>query len=130
MTTMSGRVFGALRVEWPTASGKRANDTRRHCRSSGLSPTARAGTLPGAALLAGVSLATLATLMSSAAQAVDGTWSGPGAEWTDGTNWSSNPDVPDDTATFTNNAAPTSVTISNDASINTIQFTAGAPAFD
>jgi autotransporter-associated beta strand protein len=38
--------------------------------------------------------------------------------------------VPDDTATFTNNAAPTSVAISNDASINTIQFTAGAPAFN
>ena len=34
------------------------------------------------------------------------------------------------TATFTNNAAPTSVTVSDDASINTIQFTAGAPAFN
>jgi outer membrane autotransporter protein len=97
-----------------------ANDTRRHRRSGG-------GTLPRAALLAGVSLIALAP---SAAHALDGTWTGPGAEWTDGTNWSSTPDVPDDTATFANNAAPTSVTVSNDASINTIQFTAGAPAFN
>jgi outer membrane autotransporter protein len=83
--------------------------------------------LPRAALLAGVSLIALAP---HAAHAVDATWTGPGAEWTDGTNWSSTPDVPDDTATFTNNAAPTSVTISDDASINTIQFTAAAPAFN
>ena len=82
------------------------------------------------ALLAGVSLTALASLALSAAHAVDGTWTGPAAEWTDGTNWSSNPDVPDNAATFTNNGAPTSVTISDDASINTIQFTAAAPAFD
>jgi outer membrane autotransporter protein len=99
---------------------ERAKDTRRHRRSGG-------GRLPRAALLAGVSLIALAP---NAAHAVDGTWTGPAAEWTDGTNWSSTPDVPDNTATFTNNGAPTSVTISNDASINTIQFTAGAPAFN
>src|SRR5499427_9274487 len=81
-------------------------------------------------LLAGVSLIALATLAPSAAHALDGTWTGPDTEWTDGTNWSSTPAVPDNTATFTNNAAPTSVTISDDASINTIQFTAGAPAFN
>jgi outer membrane autotransporter protein len=101
-------------------SNEHAKDTRRHRRSGG-------GTLPRAALLAGVSLIALAP---NAAHALDGTWTGPGAEWTDGTNWSSTPDVPDDTATFANNAAPTSVAISNDASINTIQFTAAAPAFD
>ena len=39
------------------------------------------------------------------------------------------PDVPDKTATFTNNGAPTSVTISDDAEINTMQFTAAAPAY-
>ena len=50
-------------------------------------------------------------------------------EWTQGTNWSSNPDVPDTTATFTNNLAATSVTISNTTSIGTIQFTSGAPAY-
>ena len=61
---------------------------------------------------------------------VDGTWTGAGTpEWTDGANWSSNPDVPDNTATFTNNGAPTSVTISDDAAINTMQFTAAAPAY-
>jgi hypothetical protein len=101
-------------------SNELAKDTRRHRRSGGR-------TLPRAALLAGVSLIALAP---NAARAVDGTWTGPGAEWTDGTNWSSTPAVPDDTATFANNAAPTSVTISNDASINTIQFAAGAPAFN
>jgi outer membrane autotransporter protein len=122
------RVFGALSLRWRRASDGRPNDARRRCRSGELSPaTADARTLPRAALLAGVSLIALAP---NAAHAVDGTWTGTGAEWTDGTNWSSTPDVPDDTATFTNNAAPTSVTISNDASINKIQFTSGAPAFD
>ena len=52
-----------------------------------------------------VLLATTALGVVSA-HAVDGTWSGPGAEWTDGANWSSNPTVPDGTATFTNNGAP------------------------
>jgi autotransporter-associated beta strand protein len=68
-------------------------------------------------------------LAPDAAHAVDGTWQGPGNQWTTGTNWSSSPDVPDGTATFTNNAAPTSVTISSTASIGTIQFTAAAPAY-
>src|SRR5262249_6731021 len=104
--------------------------TRQHCRSGGLSfARARGGTLPRLALLSGVSLAALATL-APVAHAVDGAWSGPGAEWTDGTNWSSTPDVPDNAATFTKNGAPTAVTISDDASINTIQFTAGAPTFN
>src|SRR5262249_42857310 len=89
---------------------------------------ARGGLLPRVALLSGVSLAALATL-APGAHAVDGTWTGLGTEWTDGTNWSSNPDVPDNAATFTNNSAPTSVTISGPADINTIQFTAAAPAY-
>jgi outer membrane autotransporter protein len=128
---MSVRIFEALSVEWRKADGVSTTSTRQHHRSVRPSPASlRARALPRAALLAGVSLAALVTLMPNAAHAVDGTWSGPGAEWTDGTNWNSNPAVPDDTATFTNNGAPTSVTISNDASINTIQFTAGAPAFD
>src|SRR6266567_2794449 len=59
------------------------------------------------------------------ARAVDGTWTGATTnEWTTGTNWSSIPlnTVPDNTATFTNNGAPTSVTISaNGFPINTIQ---------
>jgi autotransporter-associated beta strand protein len=92
------------------------------------SPTARMCR----ALLASVSLAALATLAPHAAHATDGAWTGGGApvpnEWTQGNNWTP-PVVPDNTATFTNNGAPTSVTISNDASINTIVFTAAAPAF-
>jgi outer membrane autotransporter protein len=91
-----------------------------------LSARARAGTLLRGALLAGVSLASLAP---ATAYAVDGIWTGPGAEWTDGANWSSTPDVPDDTATFTNNGAPTPVTISSAADINTIEFTPAAPAY-
>jgi outer membrane autotransporter protein len=71
----------------------------------------------------------LAVLVSGTAYAVDGTWTGPGSEWTAGTNWSSTPTVPDNTATFTNNGAPTSVTISNTASIGAITFTAPAPAY-
>ncbi len=71
----------------------------------------------------------LAGLASGTAYAVDATWDGPGAEWTTGTNWSSSPTVPDGTATFTNNGAPTSVTISNNASIGTLQFDAAAPAY-
>ena len=64
------------------------------------------------------------------AHAVDGTWTGPWREWTTGTNWSSSPDCARcDTATFTNNGAPTSVTISNSTSINTIEFDAAAPAY-
>ncbi|HEY4891264.1 MAG TPA: autotransporter domain-containing protein [Reyranella sp.] len=79
--------------------------------------------LLGGLLLGGIAMA------GHAAHAVDGVWTGPGAEWTTGTNWSSAPTVPDNTATFTNNGAPTSVTISNDASINTMQFSAAAPAY-
>jgi autotransporter-associated beta strand protein/T5SS/PEP-CTERM-associated repeat protein len=70
-----------------------------------------------------------AVLAVNAAHAVDATWAGPGGEWTTGANWSSAPTVPDNKATFTNNSAPTAVTISSSASINTLQFTAAAPAY-
>src|SRR6516162_8176166 len=119
--------FDSLSAEGLRLGGANVTGTRR---SGGLSSApARGGTLPRVALLTCVSFAALATL-APLAHAVDGTWTGPAAEWTDGTNWSSNPDVPDTAATFTNNGAPASVTISDDASINTIQFTAGAPAFN
>src|SRR5262245_58998586 len=103
-----------LNVERPRADDVEVTGTRQRRRSAGLCrATARVGTLPRAALLAGVSCAALAVLAPGAVHAqVDGTWQGPGAEWTDGTNWSSTPDVPDNTATFTNNGAPNSVTIS------------------
>src|SRR5262249_45781708 len=120
--------FESLSAEGLRLGGANVTGTRQHCRSGGLSSARTRGrTLRRVALLAGVSLIALAP---SAAHAIDGVWIGPGAEWADGTNWSSTPDVPDNAATFTNNRAPTSATISDDASINTIQFTAGAPAFN
>jgi autotransporter-associated beta strand protein/T5SS/PEP-CTERM-associated repeat protein len=84
-----------------------------------------------ATLLASVWVGALGMSVPATAQ-VSGTWTAPlpnPKEWTQGTNWSSNPDVPDTTATFTNNSAATSVTISNLTSIGTIQFTSGAPAY-
>src|ERR1700754_788325 len=70
-----------------------------------------------------------ASLVGPAQAQVDGSWQGPGAEWTTGTNWSSSPTVPDGTATFTNNGAPPSITISNTTSINTMVFDAAAPVY-
>ena len=101
-------------------------------RAGGAACRDRAGVrvrLLAIALLASVWFGALAALAPDAAHAVDGTWTGPGAEWTTGTNWSSSPTFPDNTATFTNNGAPTSVTITSGASINTIQFNSGAPAY-
>jgi hypothetical protein len=79
--------------------------------------------LSRAALLGSVWLGALAMLAPNAAHAVDGTWTAPPPnpkEWTLGTNWSSSPNPPDNIATFTNNGAATSVTISSSTSINTI----------
>jgi hypothetical protein len=73
--------------------------------------------------------AAAALLAAMPAYAQDATWTGPGNEWTTGTNWSSSPTVPTNTATFTNNGAPTSLTISASTSINTMAFTPGAPAY-
>src|SRR6185369_16018904 len=56
------------------------------------------------------------------AHAVDGTWIGPGDEWTDPANWSSNPQLPDGTATFTVNN-PTAVQSNGQVNIGAIQFT-------
>src|SRR5262245_17555059 len=46
------------------------------------------------ALLGGVWLGALAMLAPDAAHAVDGTWQGPGNQWTTGHHASSSPDVP------------------------------------
>jgi fibronectin-binding autotransporter adhesin len=125
--------FDSLSAEGLRLGGANVTGTRQHCRSGGLSSArTRGGTLRRLALLAGVSLAALATL-APVAHAVDGIWTGGGApvpnEWTQDNNWSL-ATVPDNVATFTNNGAPTSAAISDDTSINTIQFTAGAPAFN
>src|SRR5262249_6354196 len=129
--TMRCSAFDSLSAEGLRLGGANVTDTRQHCRSGGLSSArARGGTLPRLALLAGVSLAALAT-PAPGAHAVHGIRTAGGApvpnEWTQDNNWSL-ATVPDNTATFTNNGAPTSVTISDDALINTI--TAGAPAFN
>src|SRR5215470_18084700 len=118
--------FDSLSAERPRLGVANVTGTRQHCRSG--SARARDGTLLRVVLLAGVSLAALATL-AAVAHAGEGTKTSPYIEWTDGMNWTSTPDIPDNTATFTNNAAPTSVTISNPTSINTIQFDAAAPAY-
>ena len=85
-----------------------------------------------AALLAGVWLGALAVLAPDGAHAVDGTWLGGQApnpaRWTQGSNWSSSPSVPDDIATFTS-GLNTTVTISGSVDINTIQFDPTAPAY-
>jgi autotransporter-associated beta strand protein len=71
----------------------------------------------------------LATLLATtalgivAAHAVDGTWTGASStEWTDGTNWSSTPTVPDGTATFTN-TGPTTVDSNGLVNIGAVLFT-------
>src|SRR6266700_1235030 len=62
------------------------------------------------------------------AHAVDGTWTGASStEWTDGTNWTSNPSVPDGTATFTN-TGPTGVQSNGLVNIGTVLFTAAPNA--
>src|SRR5258707_12208444 len=106
-----------------------ARQSRRGLRDLGRIAGGYSHTRRGLVLMASTGLGALAMLAPEAARATDGTWQGPTAEWTTGTNWSSSPTVPDNTATFTNNGAPTSVTLSNDASINTLQFTAAAPAY-
>lgn len=70
-----------------------------------------------------VLLATTALGVASA-HAVDGTWTGATGEWVDGTNWSSNPDVPDGIATFTNTGTTTVANDNGVVVIGTVQFTA------
>lgn len=77
----------------------------------------------------------LATLLATtalgvvAAHAVDGTWTGGSSDWTDPTNWSSNPSVPDGTATFTNTG---SIAVDNNGGIvviGTVQFANTSQAY-
>jgi autotransporter-associated beta strand protein len=76
----------------------------------------------------------LATLLATtalgvvAAHAVDGTWTGASStEWTDGTNWTSNPTVPDGTATFTN-TGPNTVDSNGLVNVGAVVFTAAPNA--
>ncbi|MFK4658894.1 autotransporter-associated beta strand protein [Bradyrhizobium japonicum] len=90
----------------------------------------RKGTGYGLGSLLRHSLATLlvtTALGVVAAHAVDGTWAGATTEWTDGTNWTSNPDVPDGTATFTNTGSST-VDSNGVVNIGSVVFTAAPNA--
>ena len=80
---------------------------------------------------AGLCWAALAIGQSGPALAVDGTWTGAtDGEWTDPTNWSSNPSVPDGTATFTNTASTTSVANNGGlVSIGAVSFTSTALSY-
>lgn len=76
----------------------------------------------------------LATLLATtalgvvAAHAVDGTWTGStSTEWTDGTNWTSAPAVPDGTATFTN-SGPATVDSNGFVNVGAVVFTAAPNA--
>ncbi|MCP2211868.1 autotransporter-associated beta strand protein [Bradyrhizobium diazoefficiens] len=77
----------------------------------------------------------LATLLATtalgvvAAHAVDGTWTGGSTDWTDPTNWSSNPSVPDGTATFTNAGSASVDNNHGVVVIGTVQFTNTAQAY-
>jgi hypothetical protein len=77
----------------------------------------------------GVALVGSICLSAAPAVAIDGTWTGTtNSDWNTDTNWSPGP-TPTNTASFANNGAPTSVSIGNLTSINTIQFLAGAPTY-
>ncbi|WP_145661541.1 autotransporter domain-containing protein [Bradyrhizobium stylosanthis] len=77
----------------------------------------------------------LATLLATtalgvvAAHAVDGTWSGASSDWTDPANWSSNPSVPDGTATFTNTGSASVDNFNGVVVIGTVQFTNTAQVY-
>ncbi|MBR0791461.1 autotransporter domain-containing protein [Bradyrhizobium manausense] len=84
--------------------------------------------------LRAVARQTLATLLATtalgvvAAHAVDSTWTGStSTEWTDGTNWTPTPDVPDGTATFTNTGSAT-VDSNGLVNIGAVIFTAAPNA--
>ncbi|WP_167406976.1 autotransporter domain-containing protein [Bradyrhizobium forestalis] len=77
----------------------------------------------------------LATLLATtalgvvAAHAVDGTWVGGSSDWTDPTNWSSNPSVPDGTATFSNTGSTAVDNNNGVTSIGTVEFTSTSQAY-
>ncbi|MDP1866474.1 MAG: autotransporter domain-containing protein [Bradyrhizobium sp.] len=86
---------------------------------------------PGLRHFLAILLATSALGVVSA-HAVDGTWlgnSGTPTEWFDPANWTSNPDLPDGTATFTNNGASATVDVNGLVNIGAASFTGTAPAY-
>jgi hypothetical protein len=72
---------------------------------------AQGGDLIAAPISRVIAFAVLFAIGASVIPALRSTASGPVPttdEWTTGTNWTSTPTVPDNTATFANNGAPTS----------------------
>jgi hypothetical protein len=89
-------------------------------------PAARPA-LRRAVLLASLCFSAVAILAPNAAHTQNGTWAGVTTDWNTPVNWTP-VGVPTDTATFSNTGV-TNVTISQDTPINTIEFTAAAPAY-
>jgi autotransporter-associated beta strand protein len=92
---------------------------RTACTGRGLRSIARQSL---AVLLATTALGVVA------AHATDGTWTGATGEWVDGTNWTSNPLVPDGTATFSNTGATAVVNDNGSVVIGAVLFTAAPNA--
>lgn len=64
-----------------------------------------------------------------AAHALDGTWTGGSSDWTSPANWSSNPGVPDGTATFANTGSTAVDNNNGGVSIGTIRFANTSQAY-
>jgi len=92
-----------------------------------IAPAAARTAFSRAALLASVCFSAVAILVPNTAHAQNATWDGAISDWNTPGNWTP-PSVPTNTATFSNTGV-TNVTISSNTSINTIDFTAAAPAY-
>src|SRR5262245_33705535 len=92
-----------------------------------IAPAAARTAFSRAALLASVCFSAVAILVPNTAHAQDATWDGATSDWNTPGNWTP-PSVPTNTATFSNTGV-TNVTVSSNTSINTIDFTAAAPAY-
>src|SRR5215472_10377300 len=88
------------------------------------------GTRARTLLLAGTALAgALVALAPSSAHAQNATWTGStSGDWNTNANWAP-ASVPTGTATFDNTSATQLLTVSADASISMMLFSAGAPTY-
>ena len=109
---------------------RRSPTFRRAISPFGLRHRAQAGSTR-AALLGSVCIGALAVLAPGAAHAVDGTWTGAPAASGPWAPTGAQPPTPCPTTwrRSPTTRRPTSVTISNSTSINTIAFDAAAPAY-
>jgi len=87
------------------------------------------GTRARTLLLAGTAFAGALILAPSLSQAQNATWTGStSGDWNTNANWAP-ASVPTGTATFDNTSATQLLTVSADASIGTMLFSAGAPTY-